>query len=108
MIDVNDQLTQERNKERHELDAELADKQDSCAKKQAEIAQTMCGIRVVRTGIFRMAGDERMIEDCQVTDWVEEACTKPCEGGEQRLTRQVFLQANEGAGCPPLQMLRKC
>lgn len=48
------------------------------------------------------------IQDCEVSAWTPEECSKPCGGGVQNLVRQVVVPNAKGAPCPPLALQRSC
>jgi len=68
----------------------------------------MCGIKIVRLELFKLAQQEAFFADCEVGDWVPQDCSVSCAGGTQILTREVLVEANWGAECPPLQMEQEC
>jgi hypothetical protein len=47
-------------------------------------------------------------QDCEVSKWDPEECTKKCAGGEQKLTRSVLTHPDGGAKCLPLAAMRSC
>lgn len=80
---------------------------DECKRELTALSATMCSTKRLRkelgtTGAF--------LGDCEVSDWVLEACSKPCgTGGVQSMTRQV-ITAPAGAQrkCPALTGSRAC
>jgi len=59
-------------------------------------------------------GHSAFFQDCEVSKWDSEECTKVCasnagtKGGEQKLTRSVLTHPNGGAKCLPLAAERSC
>jgi len=68
----------------------------------------MCGIKIVRLELFKLAQQEAFFADCEVGEWVPQDCSVSCAGGTQILTREVLVEPNWGAECPPLQMEQEC
>merc|ERR1719265_2045756 len=64
--------------EYHVLDGALREKLDKCKRKIDEGESTLCAIRKVRLELFEMKGSNPFIQDCEVTDWVEEECSVSC------------------------------
>lgn len=48
------------------------------------------------------------IQDCEVSAWTSQGCSKSCGGGQQNFFRQVVAPADKGASCPPLAMQQSC
>ena len=61
-------------------------------------------LRKIRGDLFKkMVKDHKgFFQDCEVTAWVPEACTKVCAGGEQKIGRSVMTHPSGGAKCLPL------
>merc|ERR1719379_1934919 len=58
-------------------------------------------------------GHSAFFQDCEVSKWDPESCTKECAkdgegGGEQKLTRNVLTHPNGGTKCLPLAAMRSC
>jgi uncharacterized protein YegL len=83
-------------------------KNDECETKKRAILDTMCGIKVVRLEIFKLAEQQQLFQDCDVGDWVPQECSVSCAGGTQYLTREVLAEPKGGAECPALQMEQAC
>lgn len=67
-----------------------------------------CGLGKIRTELYKVQGEEIVIQDCIVSDWATEQCTVTCGGGEQRLFRTILLHPHNGAACPPLEKVIPC
>jgi len=73
-------------------------------------------LKKIRGDVFKKMkkGSKGFFQDCEVTKWSPEACTKVCAGGEQKLTRSVLThpggedKKSVGAKCLPLAAERKC
>merc|ERR1719238_2462090 len=92
------------NKVSAEFEAQIKD----CVVKRNAILDTMCGIKIVRIELYKLAAQEAFFADCEVGDWVPQDCSVSCAGGTQIVTREVLVEANWGADCPPLQMEQEC
>jgi len=74
----------------------------------------VCGLRKLRAELkivsssFVQVTDSDTVQDCEVSEWVVEACSVTCGGGVQRMTRTVVAQPQNGAACPPLESQRAC
>lgn len=80
-----------------------------CQDALVQSAQELCKIKSIRQELFKMEKTRPYIQDCEVSAWTPQPCSKPCGGGVQNLTRQVVAPANDkGATCVPLSMQRKC
>jgi len=107
-IDTNQAEGAAKAKEYTELESQWNMKNDECETKKRAILDTMCGIKVVRLEIFKMAEQQEMFQDCDVGDWVPQECSVSCAGGTQYLTREVLAEPKGGAECPALQMEQAC
>merc|ERR1719487_2046097 len=68
----------------------------------------MCGTFKLRDELVAKLNEEKP-ENCQVSEWKQSACSKPCGGGTRQYTRTLIKQGSaSGAPCPPLAMVTKC
>merc|ERR1719387_2271026 len=89
--------------ESNTLTEELVRHRADCAAKIQEGAETICGIKSIRTELYQLAGDyNTFVQDCEVGEWTPSECSVECGGGEMFLTRDVVTEARGGAACPPL------
>lgn len=80
-----------------------------CKANYVTFEHEICGLRKIRAELYAMSGSRKFIQDCEVSEWMPEQCNATCGGGVQSLKRQVVtIPTPEGAGCPPLQMVRRC
>jgi uncharacterized protein YegL len=107
-IDTNQAEMEAKETEYSDLEGQFNAKMEECVTKRNAIMDTMCGIKIVRLELFKLAQQEAFFADCEVGDWVPQDCSVPCAGGTQVLTREVLVEANWGAECPPLQMEQEC
>jgi uncharacterized protein YegL len=107
-IDTNQAEMEAKEIEYGDLETQFNAKMEECVTKRNAIMDTMCGIKIVRLELFKLAQQEAFFADCEVGDWVPQDCSVSCAGGTQILTREVLMEANWGAECPPLQMEQEC
>jgi hypothetical protein len=89
--------------EANTLTDELVRHRADCAAKIQEGAETICGIKSIRTELYQLAGDyNTFTQDCEVSEWMPGECSVECGGGEMHLTRDVITESRGGAACPPL------
>ena len=89
---------------------ELTDKTQECDDAKQEAADTMCGIKTVRTELYNMQGSNPYMQDCEVGEWIssDEGCSATCGGGTLVQTRIVVVEALYGSECPPLSRELEC
>merc|ERR1719327_719590 len=107
-IDTNQGEMEAKETEYADLKAQFDAKMEDCVVKRNAILDTMCGIKIVRIELYKLAEQEAFFADCEVGDWVPQDCSVSCAGGMQVLTREVLVEANWGADCPPLSMEQEC
>jgi uncharacterized protein YegL len=107
-IDTNQGEMEAKETEYADLKAQFDAKMEDCVVKRNAILDTMCGIKIVRIELYKLAEQEAFFADCEVGDWVPQDCSVSCAGGTQIVTREVLVEANWGADCPPLQMEQEC
>merc|ERR1719472_373736 len=101
--------------EHEQLDEDLRNQMKSCTKNYVNFESELCALKKIRGELYKMKGDGHsgFFQDCEVSKWDPEECTKTCrrEGqfsGEQKLTRSVLTHPNGGAKCLPLAAIKKC
>eukprot|EP00928_Gymnodinium_smaydae_P023847 TRINITY_DN19515_c0_g1_i1.p1 TRINITY_DN19515_c0_g1~~TRINITY_DN19515_c0_g1_i1.p1 ORF type:complete len:1038 (-),score=256.60 TRINITY_DN19515_c0_g1_i1:27-2966(-) len=90
------------------LDAEAKRLRQGCEDSFRSIANEMCGVKQIRQELYAMEKEKPFIQDCEVSDWTPEECSKTCGGGTQVLRRTVVAAPQLGARCPPLAMTVTC
>merc|ERR1719359_907469 len=94
--------------EKRSLHAREQELRQECAERRKAVEDTMCGVQSLRLELLQMNDEEVEIQDCQVGEWVPGECSATCGGGEMTLMREVLTPAENGADCPPLQVVREC
>jgi hypothetical protein len=81
-----------------------------CSANYIEYETQLCALKKIRGELYKMKGDGHTgyFQDCEVSKWAPEECTKICAGGEQKLSRNVLTHPNGGAACLPLAAMRSC
>jgi len=113
---------------KHELCEELRAKYTECYADLKMLERELCGILKIRQAVYNRVkqpamkpGDATiMIEDCQMGDWIVEACSSTCRDaqgnpGIQLIRRDPIIkwdpttpEGKYGASCPPNQVTRDC
>merc|ERR1719199_194548 len=101
--------------EHDQLDSDLRKQMKTCNDNYINFETELCALKKIRGELMKMKGDGHsgFFQDCEVSKWDPEECTKKCfqKGrpfGEQKLTRQVMSHPNGGAKCLPLGAMRSC
>jgi hypothetical protein len=107
MINAGEQ-TRLKGRQLDNLEAEHTKLDSFCHDSVNQAALQLCKIKSIRQELFKMGGSRPFIQDCEVSAWTPEPCSKPCGGGVQNLVRQVVVPNSQGAACPPLSMQVSC
>merc|ERR1719313_3246287 len=101
--------------EHEQLDKDLRGQMKKCTDNYITFESEICALKKIRGELMKMKGDGHsgFFQDCEVSKWDPEECTKKCfqKGrpfGEQKLTRSVITHPNGGARCLPLAAMKKC
>jgi len=101
--------------EHDQLDSDLRKQMKTCNDNYINFETELCALKKIRGELMKMKGDGHsgFFQDCEVSKWDPEECTKKCfqKGrpfGEQKLTRNVITHPNGGAKCLPLAAMKKC
>jgi hypothetical protein len=97
-------------KEKDQLDSDLRKQMKVCTANYLQYETEICSLKKIR-GELAIKGDKNkpaFFQDCQVSKWTPEACSKKCAGGEQKLTRTVLTHPTGGAKCLPLAAKTSC
>merc|ERR1719389_1536991 len=101
--------------EHDQLDADLRKQMKTCQGNYIGFETELCALKKIRGELMKMKGDGHsgFFQDCEVSKWDPEECTKKCwrkgdSFGEQKLTRSVLTHPNGGTKCLPLAAMKKC
>merc|ERR1719262_1532562 len=98
------------NAENEQLNEDLVKQMKTCSNNYIAFETELCALKKIRGELYKMkgSGHSAFFQDCEVSKWDPEECTKKCKGGEQKLTRRVLTHPNGGAKCLPLAAMRSC
>merc|ERR1719310_1143101 len=96
--------------ENAQLNGDLVKQMKQCSGNYIAFETELCALKKIRGELYKMkgGGHSAFFQDCEVSKWDPEECTKKCKGGEQKLTRSVLTHPNGGARCLPLAAMRRC
>merc|ERR1719478_353368 len=96
--------------ENEQLNKDLVKQMKTCSGNYINFMTEICALKKIRGELYKMkgGGSSAFFQDCEVSKWDPEECTKKCQGGEQKLTRNVMTHPNGGAKCLPLAAVRSC
>merc|ERR1719399_1113021 len=96
--------------EHEQLNQDLQKQMKTCSGNYINFETELCALKKIRGELYKMKGDSHsgFFQDCEVSKWDPEECTKVCAGGEQKLTRSVLTHPNGGTKCLPLAARRSC
>merc|ERR1719329_1475214 len=93
--------------EHEQLNADLTKQMKTCSGNYINFETELCALKKIRGELYKLKGTASpFFQDCEVSKWDPEECTKKCAGGEQKLTRSVLTHPDGGAKCLPLAALR--
>ena len=99
--------------EHEQLDTDLKTQMKTCTDNYLNFESELCALKKIRGELYKMKGDGHsgFFQDCEVSKWDPEECTKKCkrkdgEYGEQKLMRSVLTHPDGGAKCLPLAAMR--
>merc|ERR1719352_2081285 len=97
-------------KENEGLNNDLVKQMKTCSGNYINFETEMCALKKIRGELYKMkgGGHSAFFQDCEVSKWDPEECTKKCAGGQQKLTRSVLTHPNGGTKCLPLGAMRSC
>merc|ERR1719326_2118316 len=96
--------------ENDQLNKDLVKQMKTCSTNYIQFETELCALKKIRGELYKMkgGGHSAFFQDCVVSKWEPEECTKKCQGGEQKLTRNVMTHPNGGTKCLPLSAVKKC
>jgi len=95
--------------ENAKLNADLLKQMKTCSDNYINFETELCALKKIRGELYKLKGTASpFFQDCEVSKWDPEECTKKCAGGEQKLARSVLTHPDGGAKCLPLAAMRSC
>merc|ERR1719491_1684994 len=101
--------------ENEQLNADLMKQMKTCSSNYINFETEICALKKIRGELYKMkgGGHSAFFQDCEVSKWDPEQCTRMCERsqegpGVQKLTRNVLTHPNGGTKCLPLAAMRSC
>merc|ERR1719160_2400959 len=93
-----------------QYNADLVTQMKKCSANYINFETELCALKKIRGELYKIkgGGHSAFFQDCEVSKWDPEECTKKCAGGEQKLTRNVLTHPNGGTKCLPLAAMRSC
>jgi len=93
-----------------QLNKDLVTQMKKCSANYINYETEMCALKKIRGELYKMkgGGHSAFFQDCEVSKWDPEECTKVCASGQQKLTRNVLTHPNGGTKCLPLAAERTC
>merc|ERR1719482_1327215 len=97
-------------KQNDQCNADLVTQMKKCSANYITFETELCALKKIRGELYKMkgGGHSAFFQDCEVSKWDPEECTKKCASGEQKLTRSVLTHPDGGAKCLPLEAMRSC
>jgi len=97
-------------KENEGYNNDLVKQMKICSTNYINFETELCALRKIRGDLFKKMkpGHPGFFQDCELSKWTPEACTKKCEKGEQKLIRSVLQHPNGGSKCLPLTAKKAC
>jgi hypothetical protein len=95
--------------ENAKLNANLVEQMKKCSDSYINSETELCALKKIRGELYKLKGTASpFFQDCEVSKWDPEECTKKCAGGEQKLARSILTHPDGGAKCLPLAAMRSC
>merc|ERR1719174_1249832 len=97
-------------KENEQYNNDLVTQMKKCSNNYINFETELCALKKIRGELYKLkgGGHSAFFQDCEVTKWAPEECTKKCGGGEQKLTRNVLAPSKGGTKCLPLSAMKSC
>jgi hypothetical protein len=93
-----------------QLNQDLVKQMKLCNDHYIAFETEACALRKIRGELYLLkgSGHSGFFQDCELSKWAPEECTKKCAGGEQKLIRSVLTHPDGGSACLPLVAVRSC
>merc|ERR1719217_1346870 len=97
-------------KENDQYNKDLVKQMKACSNNYINFETELCALKKIRGELYKLkgGGHSAFFQDCEVSKWDPEECTKKCAGGEQKLTRSVLVPRKGGTACLPLVAMAGC
>jgi len=97
-------------KQNEGYNADLVKQMKTCSTNYIQFETELCALKKIRGELYKMkgGGHSAFFQDCEVSKWDPEECTKVCAGGSQKLTRNVLAPSKGGTKCLPLAAVKSC
>jgi hypothetical protein len=97
-------------KENEQYNNDLVTQMKKCSANYINFETELCALKKIRGELYKLkgGGHSAFFQDCEVSKWSPEECSKKCAGGEQKLTRGVLSQPEGGTKCLPLTAMKSC
>jgi hypothetical protein len=109
------EIARQTNTENTQLNGDLEKQMKQCSGNYINFETELCALKKIRGELYKMkgGGHSAFFQDCEVSKWDAEECTKVCKktlekAGTQKLTRSVLTNRDGGAHCLPLAAERSC
>lgn len=98
------------NQEHGQATDDLKSMMKTCSTNYQNFETEICGLKKIRGELYNMRGTGKPtnFQDCQLSSWEAQECSKPCGGGIQKLVRSVVAPPQGGAPCLPLAQMKSC
>ena len=69
------------------MNDDLMKQMKTCSGNYINFESELCALKKIRGELYKMKGDGHsgFFQDCEVSKWEPEECSKKCAGGEQKL-----------------------
>jgi hypothetical protein len=96
--------------EHEQLSKDLDAQMKKCSDNYINFETEICGLKKIRGELYKLKGGGHtgFFQDCEVSKWDPEECSKVCGGGDQKLVRSILTHPNGGTKCLPLAAERSC
>jgi len=92
------------------LDKDLLKVMKTCSGNYITFETEICALKKIRGELYKMkgSGHSAFFQDCELSKWEPEECSKSCASGDQKLTRSVLTHPDGGVKCLPLEAEKSC
>merc|ERR1719287_155623 len=104
------EIARQTSKQNDQYNADLVTQMKKCSTNYITFETELCALKKIRGELYKLkgGGHSAFFQDCEVSKWEPEECTKKCAGGEQKLTRSVLVPRKGGTECLPLVAMAGC